>query len=298
MKRSFALLLAILVLISLVSCGEILKQPVETADTPSESVGGDESDESTEKGTTVKTAEETKKTRTMTLRIGSYNIANGREVDHDMQKLADDIISQRLDIVGLQEVDRFAKRSKFIDTVKVLSEMTGLEYFSYTKAIGIAGDSATYGTAGQYGTAILSRYPIKRAKSMKLESGLYEQRMLGSAEIDVDGVLINFFNTHLSYEDEGVRRTQFMALDDAISGVENCFVTGDFNVSSLSEFAYVNSLSRVCTLRNPLATIKSGKCIDNILFSKNITLGDFGVVKSGHSDHYMLYGEFTLTVEE
>ena len=60
--------------------------------------------------------------RTVSVRIGTYKIANGRVVDHDMKKIAEDIIEADLDIVGIQEVDRFASRSKYIDTLKLLSE--------------------------------------------------------------------------------------------------------------------------------------------------------------------------------
>ena len=49
----------------------------------------------------------------VTLNIGSYNIANGREVDHNMMKLAKDLAGKKLDIVGLQEVDQFCNRSGY-----------------------------------------------------------------------------------------------------------------------------------------------------------------------------------------
>ncbi len=63
------------------------------------------------------------------LRIVSYNITYGREIiDYDMKKIADDILELNPDIVGLQEVDRFAKRTNFMDTIKLLSKYTGYPY--------------------------------------------------------------------------------------------------------------------------------------------------------------------------
>ena len=67
----------------------------------------------------------------ITLNIGTYNIANGSKVDHQMIKLAKDIVDQKLDIVGLEEVDQFCTRSGNMDTMKTMSELTGMPYYAH-----------------------------------------------------------------------------------------------------------------------------------------------------------------------
>ena len=234
----------------------------------------------------------------MTLRIGSYNIANGKVVSHVIKKLADDILANDLDIVGFQEVDKFAKRSGYIDTMALLAQYTGYQYYSYTVAINIAGNESVYGQKGEYGTGILSKYPILETKHTKLASGGNEQRMLGYAKIDVNGQIINFYNTHLSYEDTAIRTGQFQTIANELSGKEFCLLTGDFNISSLSEYSAIPFLNTTCNSKNNLTTFpSSGKCIDNILFSNEFTLVKSAIGAVGNSDHNLLYAEFTFPVE-
>ena len=214
-----------------------------------------------------------------------------------MSKLAKDITDKKLDIVGLQEVDRFASRSKFIDTGKQLSDLTGLEYYYYTKAINIAGNEAKYGTKGEYGTLILSRYPIISSESVLLQSASYEQRAYGHVQIDVDGTVIDFFNTHLSYEHATIRKRQFETLAEKVSGLERCILTGDFNISSFDDYAPVDFLSKACTEQGtPITFPKSKTTIDNVLFSDSFTLIERDSVVSDHSDHYLLWAELEFTV--
>ena len=280
MKRIafITVILLALSLAALVSCGnaETTSAPETTAET---------------------TAEPAPTPKTVKLRIGSYNIANGREVGHDLSILAQDIVDNKLDIVGLQEVDRLASRSKFIDTAKELSKLTGLGYYYYTKAINIDGNEAKYGTKGEYGTCILSRYPITASESVQLFSGGKEQRMLSCVEIDVDGTTVNFVNTHLSYELAAIRQRQFEALAERVSGKEYCIVTGDFNISSFDDYAPVDFLTKACTEQGkPITFPKSKTTIDNVLFSEEFTLVKRDSVASDHSDHYMLWAELEFTV--
>lgn len=232
------------------------------------------------------------------LRVGSYNIANGKVIGHKMATLAQDIIDLELDIVGLQEVDRLASRSMFIDTAKVLSELTGLEYYYYTKAITIKGDAAKYGQGGEYGTCILSRYPIIESESVMLSSPGVEQRAYGAVQIDIDGVIVNFVNTHLSYEKAEIRQTQFEELASRVEGLERVLVTADFNISSFEDFAPISFLEKACvTHGEPVTFPKRGTTIDNILFSEEFELVERDSLANGHSDHNLLWAELLLSVE-
>lgn len=231
------------------------------------------------------------------LRIGTYNIANGREIDHDMQIIANDIVEQGLDIVGLQEVDRNSSRSKNLDTIAVLSELTGYKYYTYVKCL----DMSTIGLDGDYGTAILSKYPIIETGETELNPGdRVERRMLGYAKIDVNGTIINFYNTHLTISDDVIRKyMEFPKLVEALEGVENCFLTGDFNVDGFAEFDGLAAFMGLTN--NPERDIitcpdEEMRRIDNIIYSADFTIDpdSVGIRENNHSDHYMLYADFII----
>ena len=132
----------------------------------------------------------------LTLKIATYNLAGGN-YDKDFSNIAKDIIDCGADIVGLQEVDMFADRSGNIDQLDIIAKKAGFEYKLFVKAINIRG--------GEYGTSIISKYPIIESEILPLKSfeggpRKIEDRSIGITEIDVLGEKINFLNTHLSFE--------------------------------------------------------------------------------------------------
>lgn len=249
--------------------------------------------------------EEPEGPKAVTLRIGSFNIKNGTDVQHNLKRLADEILDKDLDIVGLQEVDRFAKRSQYLDTMEKLSELTGYEYYYYSKAINITGDPATYGQEGEYGTGILSKYPIVFKETTEIPSANYEQRVLGSVMIEIaEGIHINFFNTHLTYNTLEIREKQMEAINEIMGDSTYCILTGDFNVESIEEFEKFSKLTGASNKDNPLESYWYWKqdpwptgCIDNVLYSKEFILKDCGVSKKKLSDHYLLWAELEIITE-
>lgn len=253
----------------------------------------------TQESETAVSAEESDMQEITSVRIGTYNIANGREIDHDMQIIANDIVEQGLDIVGLQEVDRNSSRSNNLDTIKVLSELTGYQYYVYIKCL----DMETINLDGEYGTAILSKYPIIDSGEIELNDGTrgVERRMLGYAKIDINGTVINFYNTHLTIKDSAIRKyMEFPKVVETLKNTENCFLTGDFNVESYSEWDSLDAfLDLVNTAERDIITTtpdEGSRRIDNIMYSDDFTLipESIGVRINDHSDHYMLYADFEL----
>ncbi|MBQ8718852.1 MAG: endonuclease/exonuclease/phosphatase family protein [Clostridia bacterium] len=292
MKRIFYLLLALcLMLAPLAGCTD-----VQTPDdpTPDEQPPVEETPETPEDPEPEK--EEVK--APMTLKIGSFNIGNGAYVGHDLSVLANDITSQELDIVGLQEVDRLANRSKNLDTLKVLSELTGMEYYYFAKAIDLPGNIPTYGQDGEYGIGILSKYPITESESYPLESGSREQRMLARATIDLGGKTVNFFTTHLSFEDDKIRAGQISQIDGIMWEYSRCILTGDFNLRAFSELEEIAGVDLVNNDDNVIETYTKDdwntKSIDNICYSSAYELVDSYANVNDHSDHYMLVAEFKI----
>jgi endonuclease/exonuclease/phosphatase family metal-dependent hydrolase len=69
--------------------------------------------------------------------------------------------------------------------------------------------NVSYGGASQYGTAILSKYPITSTSNVDLpRPGATQQRGLARAVIDVDGKEVAIYNTHLQNLSESARIQQ------------------------------------------------------------------------------------------
>ncbi len=219
----------------------------------------------------------------MKLRVVSYNIRNGHDVHHDMSLLAADILSVGADLVGLQEVDICTTRVGGRDTLAELAHALGWQHYRFCRAIDFAG--------GEYGTAILSRYPILSFKVTPLPcEDAREKRSVGHAVLDANGERVDLFNTHLSVESSATRVPQFEMLANLTAQYPAWVLTGDFNTADLGCFAVFDDAS----LANPgkYATFPdSGEGIDNIVCSTPWRIADTGTLQNHHSDHLLLWAE-------
>lgn len=284
-KALLSLLLAALLLASLSGCNAEEPEPSAPTEAPTE----EPTDAPTEKPTDAPTEKPTEKPNeepVNELKIGSYNIANGRDVGHVFALLANDIRQNELDIVGLQEVDHLTGRSGSQDTMKALSSSSKLEYYAYFKAMDFDG--------GEYGLGILSRYPIISTETVKLDSGEHEPRILAKAVIDVNGTHINFFVTHLSYEDMTLNAAQTETVIGKLNESEGGFIlTGDFNTEDFSQY-FDEGFEAVNNDSFKLPTFEAST-IDNIIYSP--AFFEFSkpqVLINGRSDHNLLYATATL----
>lgn len=136
----------------------------------------------------------------VTLRVMSYNIHHGEGLDGklDLERIARVIRESRADVVGLQEVDRGVARTQKRDLPAELAKLTGMQV-AFAKNIAHQG--------GDYGTAVLSRFPITRADHFPLKMiGQGEQRGLQQVRLDVRGREVFFLNTHLDHRREPAER--------------------------------------------------------------------------------------------
>jgi len=154
----------------------------------------------------------------------TYNIHVGVGMDKklDLPRIAEVINRERPDLVGLQEVDRGVKRTEGKDEIAELAAMTQMN-FAFAHNLDYQG--------GQYGVAILSRFPIRTTDHRKFENKrVAERRGMIRVELDVDGRTINFVTTHLDYQyDDGrlFETEQLMRFLRPIKGP--LIVTGDLN---------------------------------------------------------------------
>ena len=159
-----------------------------------------------------------------TLRVMTYNIHVGVGMDKklDLQRTAEVINAEHPDLVGLQEVDRGVKRTEVKDEIAELAKLTAMNY-AFAHNLDYQG--------GQYGVAILSRYPIKQIDHRKYENRREaERRGMIRVEIEFAGRTINFVTTHLDYQFEDGRVFETEQMLKFLEGVKGpLIVVGDFN---------------------------------------------------------------------
>lgn len=151
------------------------------------------------------------------LTIVSYNI---KSLSLDKAGVVEVLRQLDGDIVGLQEVDYYNSRTDNSDQTEFLAKKLGYPYFYFVNCM------------GHYGTAILSRYPMKVTEH---EYGNYvgsEVRKFGRAEITIDGKKLVFYNTHLTtgtWEQTGIQFKEL--LNFVYKEKDPTVVVGDFNLS-------------------------------------------------------------------
>lgn len=225
----------------------------------------------------------------MKITIASYNIMHGGLSDYDMAKLTESIALCHADIIGVQEVDVDAKRSGNRNIAQLMAQELGYEY-RFAKAIDFQG--------GAYGTAILSRYPIVDFSCYPLESGKYEKRSVGCADIKIDEEIISFWNTHVSYENTEQRGIQLAQLKQLLPKDRAWILTGDFNTADFEEIRALGDVSLVNDTDHVFHTFRdTGSPIDNIVYTAPWKIERAGMIDNDHSDHNLLYAVMDLPMK-
>ena len=105
------------------------------------------------------------------------------------------------DLVALQEVDVKTRRTGQVDQPARYADLTGL-HVAFGKAMDYDG--------GQYGNAVLSRWPIRTARSHALPTAEgHEPRCVLEVTVQPDtGPAVTFLSTHLDHKDGQVRLRQ------------------------------------------------------------------------------------------
>ncbi|MCI0334797.1 MAG: endonuclease/exonuclease/phosphatase family protein [Planctomycetes bacterium] len=133
------------------------------------------------------------------IRVVTYNIHHGEGVDRefDLKRIANLLLPVEPHVVALQEVDQGTRRAGGVDQPAELAKLTGMEV--------VFGRNIDY-DGGGYGTAVLTKLPVRSHESVKLKS-FYppsetnpEQRGVQVLELgEKDGPGLLFLNTHLDY---------------------------------------------------------------------------------------------------
>lgn len=172
------------------------------------------------------------------IRVMVYNIHAGKDaagVDN-LDRVAELIRLTAADVVLLQEVDRGTTRSGVVDQPTLLSRRTGLRM--------AFGRSLVY-QGGDYGIAILSRWPIISQRTVPLpvdppqerSGSSHEPRVALHATIAAPAGNLDVINTHIdASRDDRWRRQEIatvLAIADSTSGM--LLLGGDLNSTPESE---------------------------------------------------------------
>jgi endonuclease/exonuclease/phosphatase family metal-dependent hydrolase len=220
------------------------------------------------------------------LRVMTFNIQSGR---HGLDAVARLIQEAQPDVVALQEVDRFTDRAGNVDQVEGLVRRTGLTHSHFFRTTSLHG--------GDYGLAVLSRYPLSGLSFRGLPTNGAEPRGVGRAVVESPQGAVSLYVTHLSnLPFRGrLREQQVRALLTFMGeGSGPALLCGDFNDGNGS--AAVDAVRRV--LEDAFARAGRGRDttypmgllpesrLDYVFTTKELRAADAWVVREAASDHF------------
>jgi len=161
------------------------------------------------------------------LTIMSYNIHVGKGMDGrvSLERIADEIKKTSCDLAGIQEVDRFTRRSP-MDEPAILAKLMGYNV-AYSKNLDYQG--------GEYGIAILSSLPIVEKRNLHYSiMGQKEPRGALAVRVRLPSSEkpLWFVTTHLGTDNSGTEQLQQVKeLLEWLKhlGKGSVIVAGDFN---------------------------------------------------------------------
>jgi len=237
---------------------------------------------------------------TPTIRVMTYNIHHGAGLDGrvDLARIAALIIQERADLVALQEVDKGVARTARRDLPAELAALTGLTC--------VFSNNFPY-QGGEYGNAVLTRFPIKRWTNHHYEMlRPNEQRGILQLVLDVQGRELVLMNTHIDSRADDAERWKNVGEIETLAASYSgrpVIICGDFNTEPRGRVYERLSKSFVDTW--PQSGTGAGfsfpagapvKRIDYIWISQGAALVPLKawVVPSEASDHLPVVAEFEL----
>ncbi|MEZ4461164.1 MAG: endonuclease/exonuclease/phosphatase family protein [bacterium] len=155
------------------------------------------------------------------MKLMSWNIRLG--IQRGLAPLAQTLNAQAPDVVALQEVGRHWIMGPAGDTTRQLASFANMPYWQFVPCIRTS-------TGAEYGHAVLSRFPLRTPRVVKLPREIDEPRCLFVAEVDIPDHPFTLFTTHLSHVAD--RHAQARVLTDAVSVPGPKILMGDLNESA------------------------------------------------------------------
>lgn len=167
------------------------------------------------------------------LRVMTYNVHGCIGMDRRVspQRIAEGIERHEPDIIALQELDVGRARTRFDDQPHLIAKHLSMHYHFHPNM---------FVQEGQYGNAILSRYPLTVVKAQGLPGrpGVFKRATRGAiwALLQCHGIQIQFVNTHLDLRRKYRLNQVETLLSEHWLGHAKCLepviLCGDFNTAS------------------------------------------------------------------
>jgi endonuclease/exonuclease/phosphatase family metal-dependent hydrolase len=160
------------------------------------------------------------------VKIATYNVHKcvGLDRRQSVDRIARVIRQIDPDVVALQEVVRQFGRHDDHDQAAALAERLGMQMLMGT---------AIEGPDFEYGNVVLTRMPVAGHEKYDLSCRSYEPRAIQRVDIEIDGGLLHFYNTHLgtTYAErcEQSRRLVQTEILEASHPEHPQVLVGDFN---------------------------------------------------------------------
>jgi endonuclease/exonuclease/phosphatase family metal-dependent hydrolase len=160
------------------------------------------------------------------VKIATYNVHKcvGLDRRQSVDRIARVIRQIDPDVVALQEVVRQFGRHDDHDQAAALAERLGMQMLMGT---------AIEGPDFEYGNVVLTRMPVAGHEKYDLSCRSYEPRTIQRVDIEIDGGLLHFYNTHLgtTYAErcEQSRRLVQTEILEASHPEHPQVLVGDFN---------------------------------------------------------------------
>ncbi|MCL6479205.1 MAG: endonuclease/exonuclease/phosphatase family protein [Peptococcaceae bacterium] len=227
-----------------------------------------------------------------TIRVVTFNICHGRGTDNrvDLNRTAGVLECAGGELIGLQEVDRFLPRSRFCYQAGYLGRLLGKHW--------VFGATIKWLPCMQYGNAALSRWPIISWKNRMLP-GRGEQRGLLQAEIDMGGLKVDFFCTHLGLNRQERLVQASVILDIVSASRKPAILAGDLNDGRRSPvYSLISAVLREATGAggelNTFPAENPAEQLDFVFVSGHWQSVSARPVFSGASDHLAVVAEIAL----
>ena len=214
----------------------------------------------------------------------------------NLQPIADVISQYDCDIIGLNEVRGAGDVSYYAEQAEILGNLTG-RYYAFAKAVDFPNE-------GSYGTALLSRFPIKSCETVKIppmENAPNREPRVFLKAVVLAPEEVTVFVSHFG----GQPREQELAVQTFLEEMKNVrtpiLLMGDFNTTPedgrLDDI--YNVMEEAFSKENPFTfpSFHPVRKIDYIFIGNASTPIHFlqqKVIQEIISDHYPLYAEVNL----
>jgi endonuclease/exonuclease/phosphatase family metal-dependent hydrolase len=235
------------------------------------------------------------------IRVMAYNIHHSNPPSKtdfiDIEAITTTIRTQNPDLVALQEVDVHTARSGPANQAEEIAKKLNMHYY-FGKAIDYSG--------GEYGVAILSKYPLSEQKVHRLptqQDTKGEPRILATVKVTLpNGQEIRFGSTHLDAQKPSVNRELQIREIGRITSAEKLpfIIAGDFNAPPESDIIQQldTYFRRTCQSCAPTIPVENPtKAIDFIAYrpADKFRVESHQVIPEKYaSDHLPVVAEITI----